>query len=791
MRLLFKDQYKKIKGNLFNFISLSLLVIIISLSFTAVKSSIKRLEDNYDSYLSEQNIEDFYFSMGLVDINYLGGTAIIQLCEELEIIPECTYALSYPEDSIATNNLNFLINERIDERPDLYENIIDGYVQKFVDKYDFEVEKKKVVNIYEDEFIYKFTSITENISIPYIVKGELPLENYQIAIYPEFAEENNIEVGDNYTINGTDFLVTGFIYLPEFTFPIFNMNTISFDKSLQTIVLCNDDTINNLGQHIFTKYIVDGDIYLIMDEFDYTSVQTLDLSILGKSMQMVNILVPTDINFRVTSLRTEVNNANAFTNIFLSLFIVFISILLITFMKKHIEKNKDDIYSLHALGYTFKELSFSLLLYPLLISLMSIIGYILGLIVSNNLFEIYSSRYLFPKSDFVLYFDIFIYSVIVPIILILVINYIFIYKSISFNKFKKQKKQWRIFRFTPIKTVVITSLLFITINIMIIFGLSGNSMFSAFVEETKVGNNYEEMINLQYLTNEEFDDDYDSFTRTTGYIISVNEDTYDSQFKTSIYGINSNNELKLLIDNDITNNLLLEEGVIISDYLSMAADLKVNDTITFLIGSQEVTMEIMGISNELIENSMFMSKEELNSYYDIDNSYYNGIYAIDDLFESDYIVSRINYNTSLDEMSSLLNISSLIMSYLVILSTVLALFIFSMVIISYLNDNRINIAILKSIGLNNKEINLKYLIIIYFVLLLTFLLSIPITKILLDTLMYMLVSNIGFKLILDIKPLNIIIGFAILNIIFFTTIILTNKYYEKISISEIMKKNIK
>ncbi len=791
MRLLYKDQFKKIKGNMFNFISLSLLVIIISLTFTAVKSSVRRLEENYDSYLSEQNIEDFYFSMGLVDVNYLGGTAIIQLCEELDIVLECSYALAYPEDSIATNNLNFLINERIDERPDLYENIIDGYVEQFINKYNFEVEKKRIANIYDEEFIYKFMTITENISIPLIVEGEMPLENFEIAIYPEFAKANNVSIGDTYQIEGNDYLVTGYFYAPEFTFPIFSMNTITFDETLQSLILCNEFTINSLEQHIFTKYIVDGDLSLIIDDFNYNSVHTLDLSILGKSMQMINILVPTDMNFRVTSLRTEVDNANAFTNIFLTMFIVFLAILLIIFMKRHIEKNRDDIFTLHALGYTFKEISISLLLYPLMISSMSLIGYLIGLNVSTSLFETYSSRYLFPKADFVLYLDIFFYSVIVPIILLLALNYLFIYRSISFNKFRKQKKHLRIFRFTPLKTIITTFLLFITINVMIIFGLSGNSMFTAFVDETKLGNNYEEMINLQYLTNEGISDSYESYTRTRGSIISVNNTSLNPEFNTIIYGINPGNNLKLLIENDIANNRLLLDGIIISDYLSTAAGLDINDNITFLIGNQEVTLEILGISNELIENNIYMDKELLNSYYDIDNTYYNGVFAIDVLYESDYVVTRINYNNSLDEMSALLNISSIIMGYLVILSTILALFIFSLVIISYLNDNRVNIAILKSIGLNNKEINLKYLVNIYFVLIFTFIISIPLTKILLNMLLEMLVSNIGFKLVLDVDFVNIFIGFIILNIIFFSTIIFINKYYEKISISEIMKYNIK
>jgi len=790
MKLLYKDQFRKIKLNKFNFISLSLLVIIISLSFTAVKSSVYRLEENYDSYLEEQQLEDFYFSMGKVDINYLGWTAAIKLCRELDLQLECGLALANPDNHVGINNLNVLINEKIEERPELYESLVDSYVSEFEEEYDFIIEKKKVVNILDGEYIYKFLAITETIDIPYLVDGELPINDYEIAVFPEFAEANNINIGDTYAIEGQDYLVTGFFYSPEFALPIFSMSTIAYDENIQTLVLCNDYTIENLNQFIYIRYLVLGDLSLIFDEFNYATMQSADLSLLGKNMQMIGIIMPSNINFRVISLPTEVENANAFTDIFLSLFILFIIILLVVFMKRYVEKNEDDIYTLHALGYTNNEITKSLLVFPVLISLMSIIGYLLGLLASNFLFEMYSSRYYFPKADFILYPDIFILSVIVPIVFLLIINYIFIYRSVSLKKKEKQKKHLRIFRFTPLKTILTTFVLFITINIMIIFGLTGNSMFSAFIDETMVGNNFYQMINIQYFTNDPVSTDYEPYTKVRTSITTINEIELEDPYHTTIYGINPDNELKLLINNDIANNQLLANGIIISDYLSEATDLKINDTITFLIGNEEVTLTVLGVSNELIDNNFFMSKELLNSMYDLDNTYYKGLYVTDDSYENDFITSRIDYKNSLEEFSSLLNTSSIILSYLVFLSSVLSLFIFGLVLISYFNDNRRNIAVLKSIGHNNKEINIKYLLNIYIVLLITFIISIPITKILLDILLNLLMDIIGFKLILNIRAVNIVTGFIILNIIFFLTVFLSNKYYDKISIAEIMKKNI-
>ena len=791
MKLLYKDQLRKIKLNKFHFISLSLLVIIISFTFTAVKSSVMRLEENYDDYLIEQNLEDFFFSMGKVDVNYLGGTVTYNLCSELDLELECALALANPDNNIGVNNLNIIINQKIDERPDLYEAIIDNIVEQFSDTYEFEVEKKRVVNILEDEFIYKFMSVTEVIDIPYIIEGRLPEADFEIAIYPEFADANNLEIGDTYTIENQDYLITGFFYAPEFILPIFSMNTISFDETLQTLVLCNNDTINSLNQFVFTKYLVIGDISEIFSDFDYDSMLNLDKSLLGKNMQIVGILMPSDINFRITSLPTEVDNANTFIDIFLSLFLVFIVILLVVFMKRYIEKNKDDIYTLHALGYTNKEITKSLLIFPLIVGATSIIGYLLGIFGSNLLFNIYSARYLFPKAGFTFYFDIFVYSTIIPFVFLLLMNYIFIYRSVSFKKKDENKKHFRIFRFTPFKTIATTFVLFMTINIMIIFGLSGNSMFTSFIEKSKLGNNYNQMIDLEYFTDDDFADSYEPYTKIIGSITSVNDELLSSSYNTSIYGINPTNDIKLLIANDVTNNLLLESGAVISDYLSTSAGLEINDNISLLIGGEEITIEIMGISNELIENNVFISKELLNSIYGLDNSYYKGLYVTDDLYDNDYIASRIDYQNSLDEFSSILNISSIIMTYLVFLSTALSLFIFSLVLISYFNDNRINIAVLKSIGYTNKEIDIKYLVNIYIVLFVTFIISIPVTKALLDLLLEMITENIGFKLTIDIRILNVFIGFIILNLIFFVTIYLSNKYYDKISIAEIMKKNIK
>jgi putative ABC transport system permease protein len=756
------------------------------MTFTAVKSSLRRLDENYESYLEAQQLEDFYFSMGNLDINYLTGSTIIDLCEELDITFQCYYNLSFPNDPTYINNLNVIINQELKEHPEIYEEIIDGYADLFVEEYGYSYEKNYVVDFTVDEYAYKFISMTSDINVPYLVDGRFPENLNEVAIFPEFAEYNDLVIGDTITIKNNDYTITGFMYKPEFLFPIFSLSTIQFDAKTQTLLLATEETVRNLGENMFIKYLIDGSLEDIFPDYGYSNIQSNDFSFLGKYMQMVFVLMPADINFRVIALDAEITNATAFINAFLPLFVALVAMLLLVFMKRYIDRNKHDIKVLHALGYTKTEIGLSLSVYPFFVSLMVFVGYGLGLLLSNVFFQIYSARYLFPKADFHIYSDIFLIATVVPFVFLLLINYIFIQLSLR-DKKRHTKRRLKISKLIENKTLVSTSILFFTISVLLVFGMNGNSMFDAFVDETKTGNHFTEMINLQYMTDEDHLDTYENYTKITGKIKEVNSRTLKTVKTTTIYGILPTSQLKRLINDEISNNLLLNDGVIVSDYLYTELDLKIGDTLTFEVGGITDTLPIMGVSNELIENNFYMSIDTLNGYFNLDSNYYNGLFTTDYNYDSPYTISRIDYNNSVEEMSSILNISSLIINYLVVLSVVLGLFIFTLILMNFFRDHRQEFAIFKSLGYENKEINFKYLTLLYILMVVLYALSVPVTNYILNFLLEAIMSTIGFKLIVSISIPYIIIGAIILHIIFAVTIYMANRYYDNIPMARILK----
>ena len=116
--------------------------------------------------------------------------------------------------------------------------------------------------------------------------------------------------------------------------------------------------------------------------------------------------------------------------------------------------------------------------------------------------------------------------------------------------------------------------------------------------------------------------------------------------------------------------------------------------------------------------------------------------------------------------------------------------ILGLIIFTYLNDNNINFAILKSVGYTNFEINKLYLKNIILAFILMFIISIPLTKYLIDIVLDILMENLGFQLVLNLDSSQLLISFILISTMLFFTITSVNKYLNRVNISIIMQKNV-
>ncbi|PAT02005.1 hypothetical protein CI105_03860 [Candidatus Izimaplasma bacterium ZiA1] len=786
MKLLYKDQFKKIKYNKLFFFSLVFIISLVSMTYTITKTSVTQLKRNYQDYVETQNVEDFYFGMKNFDIKFLNSNQQLNLCIDLNILLECSFVNF--EDPVEVNEINTVISELLYENQDLYEEMMDHVVNNFNQQFNYDIEKSYIVNIETSDRLFKFLSMNEVINIPYLVDGSLPVNENEIAIFEAYALNNNLSLDDTITINNTIYTIKGYIYAPDFILPMLTFSSVTLDQSKQTIVYTTKETVKNLNQDPFIKYSVKGNISEIFDNFGYEDILSSDLSYLGKNLQLISIIVPRELNYRIVSVLEETQNAEIFADIFLTMFILFISLVILIFLKKHVEDNKIDTTTLHKLGYSKKELCKMLMVFPLLISLFVFIGYLAGIIASNEFFDIYSARYFYPKSEFKFSFNIFFITTIIPIIFINFSSYVFIRQSLKTHIKKPPVLRIKLFKYTPLKTIITSFIILLIVSTMTIFSINANNMFTDFVNYTKIGNNYENMVIFNIMKNDPLNSESEPFTKVNTIIIEIND--YKKDIRTSLYGINPTSRYKVLIDNDYSKNLLLNDGAIISEYLSSLYDINIGDKITYKIGDLQYVDYVVGISNELIESNIYTSITKVNQSFNLDSTYYNGTYTQVTNYQDDDIRSVLNYNQSISQLKNLLQISSVIINYILYLSAILSIFVLFIIIYLYLIENEINIAILKSVGYNNFEIFKKYVLVILVIFILTYIIAIPLSLFMIDLLIEIIMRQIGYKLVLNINIYKTLFNYFVLQSVFILCIAIINRYFNKVSISSIIKKNV-
>lgn len=77
-------------------------------------------------------------------------------------------------------------------------------------------EERSIKKVKGENKTYFLLSEPQRLNMPYIVKGRLPEQADEIAVLPQFLQQNNLQVGDSWRIGEVSFTITGSMYLPDY-----------------------------------------------------------------------------------------------------------------------------------------------------------------------------------------------------------------------------------------------------------------------------------------------------------------------------------------------------------------------------------------------------------------------------------------------------------------------------------------------------------------------------------------------------------------------------------------------
>lgn len=842
MGLLFLNALKGLKKKKVQMVGIIFCILLATGIYTAMSSALDRMEDRYHNYLREQNVEDFAFTP---KIDYSKDYTVSEIEElkknELKDIPESqmdivnkyemTIGISdFPNSDILYQYIDYIFNSNGANDKKLKEK-----VSPALEKYDFSYYKEISKVDTEDKKLYKAIPYDKNkdINIPYLVKGSMPENKDEITVLPSFAKNNNINIGDNYSIGDKEYKVVGFAYSPDHILPIISINSPIFSEKNHNISYMTSDTFEEFPGIKETAYVgAFNDKDKILDFETLADMFKNDENISLDAMSVIRIS-------RVNALEAEIKTDRIFAKYFMYLLLAISVFVIIVITKKRIDDERLQIGVLKALGYNRIKIAISYLVYPIFGSIIGgAIGFFAGAFASGYLSNIYLSYFNMPIDGYrfninYLLEDIFVPLIILSLLAFLIAIFMLRKKPLKllkegsnlkvnfFSKFvtfvtKKLPFKTR-FRYSLAsrslgKLLIVTLTSFCT-GLLIVLVLIGLNMFSSMLDKTFAGMKLKNQV--AYIGTMSGYSDTEDYIYTTNMtleeVISSNGDSHkierkkDDSEDIEDYTVNVNGidkELRLLEAKDKDGNnvypkLVNDDDIIVNQNIAKIADASVGDILVFKSGDKEFRYKVVAIDNSFMGGSAYVKRAPLAKEFENDEAAYNIKFTNDDKYssmsnlskeETEKIANIMSIEDLRENLENQMSSSNGAIYFVIIFASIMAFVIILIIANIVVEENKKTISLMKVMGYNDKNISSIVLNIYTPFIIIAYLLSIPAMKKLLEFIVSKLTGSIDFAIPIEFSFGKALIGLAGLLISYFIAIFISRRTLNKVPLSVALKR---
>lgn len=615
------------------------------------------------------------------------------------------------------------------------ENLYDKFEEQGATLYENYYFEKETDDF--DSTIRIFKNRTE-VNKVCLMSGEIPVIENEIAIDRVYAKNNNIKVGDKLSIDGTELTVSGFVALTDYSTLYSSPSDMLFDSIKFGVGIVNDDGFENIDKDIHYSY-----------SWTYNEKPADDMQAKGKSDKVLELLVENTIvtqfipaysNQAIHFAGDDMGTDTVMLEYFLYLMMAVIAFVFAITTSNTIVKEANVIGTLRASGYTRTELIIHYLTMPIIVTFVAaVVGNILGYTVfkdfaTNLMYNSYSLTTYIPRRNAAA----FIKTTAIPVCIIILINFLILWKKLRLSplKFirrdlsqKGKKKAIRLnakigiltrFRirviFQNIPNYVMIFIGIFLANVILIFGCGLNPLLEH-NQDTIIDNiiaDYQYVLKTPVETNCEGAEKYctDSLKTTDENFIS--EDV-------TIYGVSDNSKYV-----DVDDGVYISSAFAAKHKLVSADKTTLRDTYE----NKDYTFEIDGVYDYPAGLAVFMDIHEFNEIFGNEPDYYSGYFSnteIDDI--EDFVAVKITADdytkTSRQLMVSFEGLSGLLAGFGIIVF-MLIIYLLSKIIIE---KNGQSISMTKILGYSNSEINSLYIASTAIVVVLSMLVTMPLTDI--------------------------------------------------------------
>lgn len=634
-----------------------------------------------------------------------------------------------------------------------------------------------------------------------LMKGEMPENDNEITIDRMYADNNKVKVGDKIRVGDKEFKVSGLVALSDFSALYSDNNDLMFDAVLFGVAIVKDDVFEAFDHNISYSYV-----WKYRNEpVNETKEKKMSDKFLEKMVEdvymvqnNVEIYIPRYQNNAIQFTGDDIGGDQSMMLVLLYILIVIMAFVFAVTINHTITREAAVIGTLRASGYTRTELIRHYIFLPIMVSLVAaVIGNILGYTAFKYVAaSMYYGSYSLPTYVTIWNGKAFILTTVVPLIIMLVVNFISLYKKLKLSplKFirrdlskKKNKKAFKLpaFKFMSrfrLRIIFQNKVSYITLfvgiafaNILLMFGLMMHPLLEKYQHE--IVDNM--MANYQYVLKNPVDVKDDEAGKYC--LNSLEFSKYSLKEDISIYGIENNS--KYLKDD-------VSDGYYVSNTFSQKYRVNAGDTITLKekYGSKKYKFKIKGTVEYPAGLVIFMSNKEFCKVFDKDDDYYTGYFSNKELNIKEKDVASCITEDDLTKTSRQLNVSMGQIFYLInIFAVVLFVILIYLLTKLIIEKNTNSISMVKILGYNNGEIARLYLMATTWVVVISILLSIIISKEIIEVIYFEMMKDYTGWLSLYIAP-KVYVEMFVLGIVSYGLVaILQFRKIKKVPMDEALK----
>lgn len=603
----------------------------------------------------------------------------------------------------------FTVNSSI--APDVMESIKElGLTIESIPYFEYEYDNIFTLRIFENRKL---------MNLPIVHEGRLASEDGEITIDKLYAENIGVSVGDAFRINNKDYIITGLIWVPDYSSPYKKSSDIIQDAAHFGIALIDTKAFQAFKDpqltysYAFRYNDRSQSKSMISDEILKLLVQN--------NIETTNFVL-SDENLAISFVKTDLGSDVPMMMAFLVVMMVILAFVFTIIIDHTIEHESGVIGALMSTGMKKNELIRHYLALPLITTIVSgIVGATIGTLITNQFFNnMYHSAYSLPPVTNKFDLASTMITTVLPIVTMLMINLMLLFKRLSIMpvrflrgelKKARNKRAMKLpnlpfigrFRLRIILTnkgsysLLLVGILFA--NFILMMGLILKPTIENYISETSKNS----IAKFQYILKIPYEVNDDNIEKFSIKPMSYYDKAIDKKFDVSIIGIQNNS---IFITTPIPSGSVLLSQDFMKKYGFNNDDEIILETAT----GDQISVSISGYYPYSAGFAVMMNIDEMNRLVNNEQGYFNGYFTEYELdIEPDIIATTITPEILKGAGEQMLTSFSQLVSICVFAATIVFLVLISLLTKLVLDRNAHNISLMKVLGYNNMELRKIFL----------------------------------------------------------------------------------